>query len=98
MKAHKLSTRKSELALRIAECHVQMGEFERAVRDLRTLIREYPHYIPARMKLGVVYYNQNLLGEATEQWEGVLLRDPDHPEAKKYLKMAQAAGITHLSL
>lgn len=98
LKAHKLSTRKSELSLRIAECYVQMGEPDRAIRDLRTLIREYPHYIPARMKLGVIYYNQNLLAEATEQWEGVLMRDPDHPEARKYLKMSQAAGITHLSL
>lgn len=95
-KAHKLSTRKAELAMRISECHVQLGDLQRAVKDLKALIREYPSFIPARMKLGIIYYNNNNLAEATELWEGVLMRDPAHTEAKKYLRMAQTAGITEL--
>ena len=97
-KAQKLSTRKSEITLRIAEVHVQIGQTERAVKDLRALIREYPHFIPARLKLGVIYYNSNNIAEATEQWENILMRDPQHPEALRYLKMAQAAGITSIEL
>jgi Tfp pilus assembly protein PilF len=50
--------------------------------------------IPARIKLGVIYYNLNRVAEATEQWESVLIRDPQHPEALRLLKMANAAGIT----
>jgi len=96
-KAHKLSTRKPELAMRISECHVQMGNIQRAVNDLKVLIREYPNFIPARMKLGIIFYNNNNLAEATEIWEGVLMRDPKHTEAAKYLRMAQAAGITELN-
>lgn len=96
-KAHKLSTRKADLAMRISECHVQMGDLQKAVKDLKTLIREYPNFIPARMKLGIIYYNNSNLAEATEMWEGVLMRDPSHLEAAKYLRMAQAAGITELS-
>lgn len=97
-KAQKLSTRRAELTMRIADCFVKTGDSERAIRDLRQLIREYPQFIPARLKLGLIYYNNNLLVEATEQWESILLRDPDHSEALKYLKMANAAGITSLTL
>lgn len=97
-KAQKLSTRKAELSLRIAECHVKRGDTDHAIRELKALIREYPAMIPARLKLGIVYYNMNNLAEATEQWENILLRDPKQPEALKYLKMANAASITTLNL
>ncbi|RYZ84844.1 MAG: tetratricopeptide repeat protein [Proteobacteria bacterium] len=98
LKAQKLSSRKAEITMRISEVNVQLGQSDRAVKDLRTLIREYPHFIPARLKLGVIYYNSNNIAEATEQWENILMRDPQHPEALRYLKMAQAAGITSIEL
>lgn len=96
-KAQKLSSRKAEITMRITECFVKLGELDRAVKDLKGLIREYPQFLPARMKLGVLFYNMNNLAEATEQWESILVRDPSHGEAKRYLRMAQAAGITTLS-
>lgn len=98
LRAQKLSTRKAEITMRIAEVYVQLGQNDRAVKDLRGLIREYPHFVPARLKLGVIYYNSNNVAEATEQWENVLMRDPQHPEALRFLKMAQAAGITSIEL
>jgi tetratricopeptide (TPR) repeat protein len=98
LKAQKLSTRKPEITMRIAEVYVQMGQSDRAVKDLKSLIREYPHLIPARLKLGIIFYNSNNIAEATEQWENILMRDPQHPEALRYLKMAQAAGITSIEL
>lgn len=97
-KAQKLSSRKTEITLRIAECYVKLGFNDKAIRDLKSLIGEYPHFIPARLKLGVIYYNSNLIAEATEQWENVLLRDPQHPEALRFLKMAQVAGISQMEL
>lgn len=97
-KAQKLSTRKAEITMRIAECFVKLGDADKAIKDLKALIREYPQFIPARLKLGIIYYNLNNLAEATEQWENILLRDPEHPEALKYLKMANAAGITSLEI
>lgn len=98
LRAQKLSTRKAEITMRIAEVYVQLGQNDRAIKDLRSLIREYPHFVPARLKLGVIYYNSNNVAEATEQWENVLMRDPQHPEALRFLKMAQAAGITSIEL
>lgn len=98
LKAQKLSTRKAEITMRISEVYVQLGHADRAIKDLKALIREYPHFIPARLKLGVIYYNSNNVAEATEQWENILMRDPEHPEALRMLKMAQAAGITTVEL
>lgn len=98
LKAQKLSSRRAEITMRIAEVYVQLGHTEKAVKDLKSLTREYPHFIPARLKLGVIYYNANNIAEATEQWENILIRDPQHPEALRYLKMAQAAGITSIEL
>jgi tetratricopeptide (TPR) repeat protein len=98
LRAQKLSTRKAEISLRIAECHVKLGDEARAIKDLKALVREYPHLTAARMKLGILFYNGSQLAEAVEQWESVLMRDPDHPEATKYLRMANAVGLTSLSL
>lgn len=97
-KAQKLTTRKAEISMRLSECYVKLNDNDRAIKELKNLIKDYPQLIPARIKLGVIYYNMNNLAEATEQWESVLLRDPDHPEAIHYLKMANAAGITTLQL
>jgi tetratricopeptide (TPR) repeat protein len=97
-KAQKLSARKAEISLRIADNYVKLGETDRAIKDLRGLIRDYPHLIAARMKLGQIYYNQNNIAEATEQWETVLVREPGHSEATKCLRMAQTAGITTTGL
>jgi tetratricopeptide (TPR) repeat protein len=96
--AQKLSSRKAEITMRIAECHVKLDDSDRAIRELKNLIREYPQFIPARLKLGNIYYNLNNLAEATEHWENILLRDPEHAEALRLLKMANAAGITTLTL
>jgi tetratricopeptide (TPR) repeat protein len=98
LKAQKLSSRKAELTLRLAECFIKLGEFDRAMKDLKNLLKDFPHFTAARLKLGLVMYNRGLIAEATEQWENILIRDPENPEALKYLKLAQAAGITSLSL
>ena len=97
-KAHKLSTRKPELTMRIADCFVKLNDVEKAIRDLKALIREYPQFMAARLKLGQILFNANNLAEATEQWENVLMRDPHNQEALKFLKMAQAAGITTIEI
>lgn len=98
LKAQKLSARKPEITLRISECYIQMGQADKAIKDLKALIRDYPQFNAARLKLGNIYYNANNVAEATDQWENILTRDPQHPEALKYLKMAQVAGITEANL
>ena len=97
MKAISLSNRKAELKMKMIECFVQRDEEARAVKELKMLVQEYPQFIPARLKLGLMYFNARNTIAAVEQWETVLLRDPDHPVAIKYLQMAQETGSTLLA-
>lgn len=97
-KSQKLTNRKAEVAMRIADCFVKLEDTERAIKELKNLIKDFPHFNPARIKLGLIYYNEHNLAEATEQWENILMRDPRHAEALKYIQMAQTAGITTLTL
>jgi tetratricopeptide (TPR) repeat protein len=92
-----MSSRKAELKMKIVECFIKMDEEQRAIKELRSLIQEYPQFIPARLKLGLMYFNGKRTIEAVEQWEAVLLRDPDHPVAVRYLQMAQESGSTLLA-
>lgn len=98
--ALKLSTRKPELKMKVVECYLRRNDGDdskNAVRELKSLTQDYPHFIPARLKLGLIYYNSRNVVAAIEQWETILLRDPDHPVAQKYLQMAQASGSTLLA-
>jgi tetratricopeptide (TPR) repeat protein len=97
LKAQQLSARRAEISMRIAECFVKMEDVPKAVKTLQTILREFPQFNPARLKLGIVFYNGHQIAEATEQWENILIRDPKHTEAQRYLKMAQTVGTTSLS-
>jgi tetratricopeptide (TPR) repeat protein len=94
LKAQKLSNRRAEISLRVAECFSKIGDIPKAVSTLQNLLREYPQFNQARLKLGMIHYNNQNLAEAVQQWENILLREPRHPEATKLLKMAQTVGIT----
>jgi len=97
LKAQKLSARKAEITLRIADCYSHLGEETKAIRDLKNLVREYPNFLTGRMKLASIYYSLNQVVEATEMWESVIARDPNHQEAAKRLRMAQAVGVTYIN-
>lgn len=95
-KAMKLSSRRAEIGLQVAECYTQLGDDEKAIQTLKQLIKEYPNFLTARMRLGNLFYQMQRLVEATQMWESVLARDPHHAEAQKRLKTAQAVGVTEL--
>lgn len=91
-----LSSRKAELKMKIIECWIKKEDTSRATKELQSLVQDYPTFVPARLKLGLVYYNARRTLDAVEQWERVLVRDPEHPLALKYIRMAQEAGSTLL--
>ena len=97
-KARDLSHRKEDISLRIAEVYYQNGEVEKALRELKALALSYPQSPGPRLKLGIIYFNRNQLAEAKEQWENILVRDPDHPEAKKYIQLAESQLKLNISL
>jgi tetratricopeptide (TPR) repeat protein len=99
LKAQKLSARRAEITMRMAEVYVQMGNNERAIKDLKNLVVEYPQFLPAKNKLGVILYNEGRTREAADQWESVLMRDPQNPEALRYLKqLGSLRNSSHLNI
>lgn len=98
LKAVSLSTKKLELNLRLAECYVQAGQKDRAIRELKAMLQADPRLTAPRLKLGLILYNSHHIAEAVDQWENILRFDSKNQEAIRYLKMAQAAGVTTLHL
>lgn len=94
--AYKYADDKIKVRMKIVECMVRKNELGRAIKELRLICHEASDHIEARLKLGLLYYKQKQTLEAVEQWEAILLRDPEHPEALKYLKMAQQNNTTVL--
>ncbi|MCB0347682.1 MAG: tetratricopeptide repeat protein [Bdellovibrionales bacterium] len=97
-KALALSTKKEDIVIKIAESQVKLDHADKAIKELKKYISEYPQAIGARLKLGIIYYNANRIIEATEQWEQILARDPNHKEAKSFITMAEKAGVTELGV
>lgn len=85
-----LSNRKAEITLRIADLYSRAGHESQAIKELKQLILEHPHFVAAKIKLGLLLYGQNKISEAVAQWESVLLRDPQNIEAQRYLRKAQS--------
>jgi len=93
-KALGLSSCKPELTMKVAECFLRLEEFDRAIKELRNLVRDFPTFVTARIRLGQIFYDSGQVPEAVAQWEAVLQREPEHPEAKRLLQQAQSVEIT----
>jgi tetratricopeptide (TPR) repeat protein len=96
--AHNLSQKKVEISLQMADCYTEAGQSKPAIQLLRTLLQANNKLITPRLKLGLILYNSHMIAEAVDQWENVLRLDPKNDEATRYLKMAQATGITNLNI
>ena len=96
--AQKLTANKVEISLTIAECYWQFGQTQSAVQELRALLQSQPQAHKARLKLGMVLYNNQKIAEAVDQWEHVIRFEPRNEDALRYLKMAQATGITDIQI
>jgi tetratricopeptide (TPR) repeat protein len=92
-----LSTRKPELTMKVVETLLRLGDGHKALKELRALIGAYPTFLTARLKLGVLLYESGDTIAAVEEWERVLERQSDHPEAKRLLNLAQATSHTHMN-
>lgn len=93
-KALNLSSRTPELTMKIVECYLALKERSQAVKHLIDLIKQYPGFTGARIKLGRLYFEDGEVIQAIESWEAVLARDPEHAEAKRLLRQAQAKDTT----
>ncbi len=94
--AKKLASNKLDSTLTISECYLQMGQTSSAIVELRGFLQNEPNVHKARLKLGQILYNSQKIAEAVDQWEHVIRLDPKNEDAHRYLKMAQATGITDI--
>ena len=95
-KAVNLTSRKADVHMKIVEVYLRKGQGAKAIKELKKVNESFPGYLPGKLKLGVVYYNSNRVVEAIQEWEGILMRDPRHPDALNYIKLAQEVGVTSL--
>lgn len=86
--------KKAELRMKVVDAYLGKGELGQAFREIRQLIQEQPSNSTARLKFGLMLYRSKRVPDAIDQWETILLRDPDNPQAKEYLRMAREADET----
>jgi len=89
--------RRPEISVSIAECHIKLSNLNLAIRELRLIVREYPHFVPARLKLGKCYFDSQQIPEAIEQWETALKYEPKNQAIRDYLRLAQSIQVTSLN-
>jgi len=53
------------------------GNTEQEIADFRKVVENFPQSRDARRELGITYYQQNMVAEATEQFEALQGIDPD---------------------
>lgn len=73
---------------KLALALIQMGELESARAELDTVLHGNPRFLAARLNLGLVHYRQGKGEEAFREWELCAEYQPDNPQVRAYLAMA----------
>lgn len=97
-KAIALDSDNLEIRIKVAKAYTKKGFTSKAFDELRRLKNENPGYMPARIALGLLYYGNGNIIEATAEWQNVLSREPNHPEAMMYVNLSRSATETSIQL
>lgn len=87
-----------EIRIKIAKTYTKKGFTSKAFEELKRLKNEHPGYMPARIALGLLYYGNGNVIEAQAEWQNVLSREPQHPEALMYVNLSKSASETTVQL
>jgi tetratricopeptide (TPR) repeat protein len=87
-----------EIRIKIAKTYTKKGFISKAFDELKRLKTEHPGYMPARIALGLLYYGNGNIIEAQAEWQNVLGREPQHPEASMYISLSRSATETNISM
>lgn len=96
-KALSLSERELDINLQIVDCLVEMERRSDAIRILKHILAEQPHYVPALLRLGKSHYDLKQIPEAIDCWERVLDKEPTNKTATNYLKLVQTVQLTSVN-
>jgi tetratricopeptide (TPR) repeat protein len=97
-KAISLDPDNLEIRIKVAKAYTKKGFTSKAFDELRRLKNEHPGYMPARIALGLLYYGNGNIIEAQSEWQNVLSREPQHPEATMYVNLSRSASETTVQL
>lgn len=97
-KAATLDPDNLEIRIKIAKTYTKKGFTSKAFDELKRLKNEHPGYMPARIAMGLLFYGNGNIIEAQAEWQNVLSRDPQHPEATMYLQLSRSATETTINL
>ena len=95
-KAATLDSDNLEIRIKIAKAYTKKGFTSKAFDELKRLKNEQPGYMPARIAMGLLYYGNGNIIEAQAEWQNVLSREPNHPEATMYMQLSRQATETIL--
>lgn len=87
-----------EIRIKVAKAYTKKGFTSKAFDELRRLKNENPGYMPVRIALGLLYYGNGNILEATAEWQNVLSREPNHPEAIMYVNLSRTASETTVQM
>ncbi len=97
-KAATLDPDNLEIRIKIAKTYTKKGFTSKAFDELKRLKNEQPGYMPARIAMGLLYYGNGNIIEAQAEWQNVLSREPNHPEALMYIQLSRSATETTVNL
>ncbi len=97
-KASTLDPDNLEIRIKVAKTYAKKGFTSKAFEELKRLKNEHPAYMPARIALGLLYYGNGNIIEAQAEWQNVLSRDPNHPDAVMYLQLSRSATETSVTI
>jgi tetratricopeptide (TPR) repeat protein len=97
-KASTLDPDNLEIRIKVAKTYAKKGFTSKAFEELKRLKNEHPAYMPARIALGLLYYGNGNIIEAQAEWQNVLSRDPNHPDAVMYLQLSRSATETTVTI
>ncbi|WPU65299.1 tetratricopeptide repeat protein [Peredibacter starrii] len=87
-----------EIRIKVAKTYTKKGFTSKAFEELKRLKNEQPGYMPARIALGLLFYGNGNIIEAQAEWQNVLSREPNHPEATMYISLSRSATETTVNL
>lgn len=97
-KAIGLDPENLEIRIKVAKAYTKKGFSSKAFDELRRLKNENPGYMPARIALGLLHYGNGNIIEAQAEWQNVLSREPNHPEATMYVNLSRTASETTVQI
>ena len=94
-KATTLDPENLETRVKAAKVLSKKGFIGKAFEELRKIKTENPHYVPARMALGILHYGNGNVIEAVGEWEKAVTIDPTNKDIELYLQIARSATVTN---